>query len=85
MFNTIKINTLVSLLDLFIGSVIFSCAYLFIGYIAHAIVLKTRGLSFKDFVANEELEDELLCTGIFALLFVMSLRIYVKVLNLFKN
>ncbi|GAT79285.1 integral membrane protein [Ehrlichia ruminantium] len=84
-FSKLKINTLIPLLNLFIGAVIFSSAYLFIGYIMHAIVLKKRGLSFKDFVANGELEDELLCTGIFSLLFVICVRICTKFLRIFKK
>ncbi|WP_230957612.1 hypothetical protein [Ehrlichia ruminantium] len=83
--NTIKINTLIPLLDLFIGAVISSCMCVLIGYVAHTIVLKKHNLSFKDFVVRGELEDELLCTGIFALLFVMSLRICAKLLYLFRK
>ncbi|WDM85612.1 hypothetical protein K6025_02030 [Ehrlichia sp. JZT12] len=84
-FNKLQIDISNKLLMIFISGFIVSCGCFVVGGIAHTIVLKKRNIPIRDWVSTDDLENEILCTGLITLFVVLILRMYDKLCSLISN
>ena len=83
-FRELKIGISNQLLMLFISSLIMSSVTFVVGMVSHAIVLRNRGIPIRDWAATDDLENEILCTGLITLFCTLVLRLYSKLCD-FKH